>query len=57
VETYGYRVLKVAPESPSKKAGLQEFFDFIIGIKLEDRIVEFNEELDNFFSIVAEKQG
>jgi len=53
-DAYGYRILKVAPDSPSQKAGLIEFFDFIVGIKINNQTIEFNEELDNFFSIISE---
>mmetsp|Transcript_33232 Transcript_33232/g.80341 ORF Transcript_33232/g.80341 Transcript_33232/m.80341 type:complete len:358 (-) Transcript_33232:47-1120(-) len=31
IETLGYRVLGVQPESPAAKAGLVSFFDFIVG--------------------------
>jgi len=31
IETLGYRVLGVQPNSPSSKAGLVSFFDFIVG--------------------------
>jgi len=31
IETLGYRVLGVQPESPASKAGLVSFFDFIVG--------------------------
>lgn len=31
IETLGYRVLGVQPNSPASKAGLVSFFDFILG--------------------------
>lgn len=31
IETLGYRVLGVQPNSPAAKAGLVSFFDFIVG--------------------------
>ena len=31
IETLGYRVLGVQPNSPASKAGLVSFFDFIVG--------------------------
>jgi hypothetical protein len=31
VETLGYRVLGVQPNSPASKAGLVSFFDFLVG--------------------------
>jgi GRASP55/65 PDZ-like domain len=31
VETLGYRVLGVQPDSPASKAGLVSFFDFLLG--------------------------
>ena len=31
IETLGYRVLGVQPDSPASKAGLVSFFDFLVG--------------------------
>ena len=31
IETLGYRVLGVQPNSPASKAGLVSFFDFLVG--------------------------
>lgn len=31
IETLGYRVLGVQPQSPASKAGLVSFFDFLVG--------------------------
>lgn len=31
IETLGYRVLGVQPDSPASKAGLVSFFDFLLG--------------------------
>lgn len=32
IETLGYRVLGVQPDSPASQAGLVSFFDFLVGV-------------------------
>ena len=32
IDTLGYRVLGVQPDSPASRAGLVSFFDFLVGV-------------------------
>lgn len=61
----GLRVLKVLPESPCFKAGIEPFLDFIISIIVDNREIKFisidsldeKETLNYFFKIVSENQN
>ena len=56
-EAFGYRVLKVAANSPAQRAGIVCFFDFLVGVKLQSgQVVEFNQEVDNFFTTITENE-
>jgi hypothetical protein len=45
IETLGYRVLGVQPQSPASKAGLVSFFDFIVGAN-EEMLLGSGENLE-----------
>jgi hypothetical protein len=45
VETLGYRVLGVQPNSPAAQAGLVSFFDFLVGAN-EEMLLGSGEGLD-----------
>ncbi|CAJ1951650.1 unnamed protein product [Cylindrotheca closterium] len=64
IETLGYRVLGVQPESPAAKAGLVSFFDFIVGANGEMLLgsgqeLEEGEEYDDidFPMLLKENKG
>lgn len=64
VETLGYRVLGVQPDSPSSKAGLVSFFDFLVGANGQMLLgsgegLEEGEEYDDvdFPALLQENKG
>ena len=64
IETLGYRVLGVQPNSPASKAGLVSFFDFLVGANGEMLLgsgehLEEGEEYDDvdFPALLLENKG
>ena len=64
IETLGYRVLGVQPNSPASKAGLVSFFDFILGANGEMLLgsgegLEEGEEYDDvdFPALLRDNKG
>jgi len=56
IETLGYRVLGVQPNSPSSKAGLVSFFDFLLGCNNQMLLDENNEDID-FVQVLKDNIG
>lgn len=56
VSSYGYRVIKVAPDSPAQRAGLVEFLDFIIDISSPNDQTPFSGNYTDFFKIVQNSE-
>jgi len=54
VETLGYRVLGVQPNSPASTAGLVSFFDFLVGA---NGLMLFNVEGDHGREAAEEDEG
>ena len=64
IETLGYRVLGVQPNSPAAQAGLVSFFDFLVGANGEMLLgsgedLEEGEEYDDvdFPALLSENKG
>ena len=64
IETLGYRVLGVQPNSPASKAGLVSFFDFLVGangqlLLASGEDLEEGEEYDDvdFPALLQEHKG
>lgn len=56
ISSYGYRVIKVAPDSPAQRAGLVEFLDFIVDISSPNDQTPFSGNYTDFFKIVQNSE-